>query len=316
MDLSATRVVDPILTNVARGYKNAMFVFAYIFPIVSVMARGGKVIAFGAEHFVQRNIERAPGAETQRLEIGYKGDPYALVQRALEGVVPKERVEEAQNVPGINLQRMTTNRTMDNVMLQIEIASADIALDSGQYSAEHTAALAGAAQWSHDDSNPAKAINDRKEQIANAIGMRPNTMVVSPDVHDALVNHPDVIDRVKHVTGLKQVQVGVDELANYFMVQHYVVGYSRKGDADGFTPVWGNGKVWLGYTAVSSLAGAEGDMGEPSFGYCYRLDGYPIVEETYWEKRSKSWVIPVTCEDEPVIAGKDAGYLLTDVVEV
>ena len=149
--------------------------------------------------------------------------------------------------------------------------------------------------------------------VAGGIGLRPNTLVVGPKVHDALMHHPDVVDRVKHVTGLKQPQIGIDELGNYFGVQQYAVGYARAGTPGHFEALWGNHAV-LAYTAMSSLAAAEGDMGEPGFGYTYRLNNYPIVEAPHFDKSTRSWLYPVTCEDTSVIAGKEAGYLFSNVV--
>jgi len=114
-NLATTRVIDPIITTVARGYRNAMFAWPLLFPIATVQQRGGKILAFGTEDFVKRDLERAPGARRERLNVGYKGEDYALTQRALDGVLPKERLEEAEAVPGIALGRLTARKTMSSV---------------------------------------------------------------------------------------------------------------------------------------------------------------------------------------------------------
>ena len=312
-NLAITRVVDPILTTLARGYRHAQFAFQTLFPIVPVTARGGKIIQFGDEDFAKRNIIRAPGGRRQRLDIGYAGKDYALEQRALDGVLPRERLQEAAAVPGIQLGRVTVNKTMSSVFLQIEVAAAGLATTQGNYSATHTTALAGNSQWDNAASKPAKAVKAVFETIAGKVGMHPNTLIVGPEVHLALQENPDVLDRVKHVTGLDNPQVDEMALANYFGVAHYAVGRARSGAAGDFTSLWGKNAV-LAYVATSSLADAEMDMGEPSFGYCYRLENYPMVEEPWFDRSNDSWIYPVTCEDKPVIAGKDAGYLFRTVV--
>lgn len=315
-NLATTRVIDPIITTVARGYRNAMFAWPLLFPIATVQQRGGKILAFGTEDFVKRDLERAPGARRERLNVGYKGEDYALTQRALDGVLPKERLEEAEAVPGIALGRLTARKTMSSVFLQIEVKAASLATTVGNYSADHKTALAGNAQWSHKDSMPAKAVETGKEQIADAIGLEPNVMIIGVDVYRALKNNPDVLDRIKHTTPLGEGTgslVTVPKLASYFDVERVMVARSRSGAAGDFKPLWGKNVV-LAYSNVGSLAEAEADMGEPSYGYCYRLMNYPIVEPAWLDKTCDSWLYPVTTEDTPVIAGKDAGFLFSNVV--
>jgi hypothetical protein len=75
-------------------------------------------------------------------------------------------------------------------------------------------------------------------------------------------------------------------------------------DAGVASDVWGNNVV-LAYTNLGS-ANAE----EPSFGYTYTLDGNPLVEQTYWDASTKSWVYPVNYERVPVLSGITSGYLI------
>ena len=317
MNLGATRVVDPVQTTVARSYRNAMFAWMVLFPIARVGLRAGKVITFGAEDFLKLNLERAPGANRVRLNVGYSSGDYAIIQRALDGVLPIERMQEAAAGPGVNLGRRTVRQTMNSAFLQIEVKAAALATTTGNYSGTHSATLAGASQWSHADSKPAAAVETAKEVIATSIGMDPNTLVVGPAVHRALVNNPDVVDRVKHTRGPGErgnaAVISREVLASYFGVDNYMVAGARSGNVGAFAPLWGKNAV-LAYSAMSTLSEAEGDAGDPSFGYTYRLEGYPMVEAAWYDKLCDSWIYPVTVEDEPVIAGKDAGYLFAAAV--
>ena len=315
--LGQARVVDPVLSTVARSYRNGMFASMYLFPIAPVIQRGGKIITFGAEDFLQLNLERAPGANRERLNVGYSGDDYVLVQRALDGKVTIEQMQEANVVPGINLQRRAVRQTMNVVFLQIEVKAAALATTAASYSATHRATLAGANQWDHADSKPAARVEAAKEVIATSIGMDPNMLTVGPAVHRALRNNPDVVDRIKHThaPGDRGNAPIVDNaaLASYFGVEHYMVARARTGKPGAFNPLWGKNAV-LTYSGVSTLDAAEGDAGEPSFGYTYRLMDYPMVEPGWYDKLCDSWIFPVTTEDTPVIAGKDAGYLFSAAV--
>ena len=311
--LGATRVVDPVLTNVARGYRHAMHAFSHLFPFVMVGQRAGRIVEFGAEDFAEFDLYRAPGAARQRLNVGHDSDPYALRQRAVDGVLPFERMQEANAVPGINLGRRTSAQSLAFASLQVELQASGMATSAANYSADNTSALAGAARWNHGDSRPSAAVKKAKERIRVGVGMEPNVLVIGVEVFDALQENADVIDRIKHTRGPSDDPITEALLAGYFGVDKVVVGRARKGKPGAFEAVWGKNAI-LAYVGVSSMDAAEADMGAPSFGYTYRLEGYPMVGEPWQDRTCDSWISPVTVEDEPVIAGADAGYLFRTVV--
>ena len=306
------RVVDPILSTVARGYKNEELIWPHLFPVVPVMARAGKVIVFNADDFTKYTTERAPGANRERAEFGYGSQNYACVQRALDGVIPKETVEEAAAVPGINMQQATVQKTMAVIDLQVEVAAANLATTSGNYSATHHTALAGNARWDHADSTPNKAVETARQKIRRAIGKKPNVLVLGDAVFGALCNHKDVIDRVRYTERLGdggEPTINEMKLASYFEVDKVIVGAAMTGEPGEFVDAWGKNAI-LAFSDVTPLA----SMGSPSFGYTYRLNGYPVARPGWFNQDNDSWIFAVTTEDTPVIAGKDGGYLFSSVV--
>ena len=88
MNINQARIIDPVLTEVTQGYRHPERIGHVLFPRVPVFARGGQIIEFGKESFRRYNTRRAPGTNTKRLEFGYQGKPFVLVQDALEGMVP------------------------------------------------------------------------------------------------------------------------------------------------------------------------------------------------------------------------------------
>ena len=306
------RVVDPVMTEVARGYRNEDLAAHHLFPIVLVGARGGNIIEFGAEDFAEVDLVRAPGGNRRVRESGYTANTYALEQRALDGKVSLEQLQEAMAGAMIDMASIEVQRTMNSLMLQVEIAGAELATTAANYDAANTSALAGNSRWDHADSKPAKAVQSKKEAIRRGVGKTPNVLVVGPPVHDALLNNPDVIDRIKasqNVGPGGTPTVNDMTLAAYFDVERYVVAGARKGEPGAFEPVWGK-NVIMAFSEVTSLAA----MGSPSFGYTYRLRNYPIVSEAWFDKECDSYRYPVTTQDTPVIAGKAAGYLFRTVV--
>ena len=307
---SGARIVDAPITTAARGYKNPMAAWPFLFPAVEVGARGGQIVTFRAEDFLKYEIRRAPGAQIARLDVGYDGSPFTLVQRALEVPVPIEVMEDARAEPSIELGTVAAVRGRRTVDFQIELEAARLATADASYDAANIITLSDESQWTHASSTPQKEVQDAKAMIRQGIGLNPNTLVVGAEVHDALRSNADVIDRVKHTMAPERVEaVTMATLAAYFGVEHYVVGECMQGEPGSFTHVWGKFAI-LAYTEVTDLA----SMGSPTFGYTYRLSGYPVVEQPYYDERTRTWVYPYITQDTPVVAGKPAGVLFKAVV--
>ncbi len=307
MTLSQARVVDPILTTVAQGYQNNELVAQYLFPVVPVEQRAGKIIQFGREDFRLYNTGRSPGANTKRVQYGYLGNPYALTDHSLEGAVPFEIMQEANSVPGIDLGRVAVGKTQNTILLKSEYDAAAIALNAANYQAANKTTLAGASQWSDysGTSAPSKDIETAKEAIRAATGKRPNMVLLSPKAFNALKQHPAIIDRLKY-TGRDSVTT--DMLATLWGVKEVRVGDAIYEDAAGaLNDVWGK-HVVVAYTELGSMA----DAGLPSYGYTYRLRNYPMVETPYMDRNAKLWAYPVNDARAPVMAASGAGYLITN----
>lgn len=309
MSPAQARVIDPVLTNVAQGYRNAAMVGNALFPYVPVPARGGKIVSFGREDFRLYATGRAPGTNTKRVTFGHSSGSYALESHSLEGVVPFELMDEAERVPGIDLGRGAVRKVQDIVSLRLEKAQADLATTAANYGASNKVTLSGTSQWSDYGavSKPVSDIEAAKDAVRSQIGRRANTVVMGAAVWAKLKEHPLVVDRIKY-TGRDSATPEL--LAKLFDVDRVLVGDALyENDAGAMADVWGKFVV-VAYTEVGGLA----DQGLPTYGYTYRLGGYPIVEEPYQDRNAKSWVYPVTDEVSPVIAGASAGYLISAAV--
>lgn len=309
MTPSQARVLDPILTTLAQGYQNAEFVGSALFPRVPVAARGGKIIAFGKESFQAYDTARAPGAPVKRINLGYSSASYALLDHSLAASVPVELIEEAQAVPGINLASAAVRTVQDALALRLEVEQATLATTAGNYGAGNKATLSGTSQWSDFGtvSDPINDVEAAKEAIRVKVGKRPNVVVMGAAVLAKLKMHPKVLDRIKY-TGRDVATL--DLLASLFGVQKVLVGDAVAAtDAGVFSDVWGKSVV-VAYTELGSLA----DMGRPSFGYTYQLGGYPMVSPARYEGDIRSWLYDVSDAVKPVIAGADAGYLISAAV--
>lgn len=310
INLTAARVVDPVLSTVAQGYQNSEMVASALFPTVPVDLRAGNIITFGKEAFMLYGSQRAPGENTKRVQFGYAGSPFALVDYSLEGLLPIENLQESQNSISVDKSALALNSVLSIMALRLEKQSADLARNAATYQAANKKTLTGTGQWSDYTgvSNPPKDIEAAKEAVRAAIGKRANTIVMGALVLASLRQHPIIVDRLKY-TGR---DIATPEmLANLFGVDRVIVGDAIYSNDAGtaFTDVWGKDVV-VAYTNTAGVL----DMGAPSYGYTYQLNGYPMVEEPYYDRNAKSWLYPVTRAEAPVLASPLAGYLLTNAV--
>jgi len=306
---SQARVIDPVLSEIAQGYKNAAMVGLNLFPPVPVAQRGGSIISFSKEDFALYNTGRSPGAATKRVQFGYVSGKYALDQHALEAVAPWELQQEASAVAKINIASIAVRKTQNIIALRLEKAQADLATTAASYGAANKITLSGTSQWSDFTgvSSPSKDIETAKEAIRSQTGKAGNLVVISAMVMAKLRQHPLIIDRIKY-TGRDTVTP--DLLAALWGVDQVVVGGAVYTDnAGAINDVWGKFVV-VAYAQTGSVA----DLGEPTYGYTYRLDGAPYVEQGYQDRNAKSDIYPVTDEVSPVLTAALSGYLISAAI--
>lgn len=300
------RVVDPILTAVARGYRSPKAAVANVlFPIVTVGQRAGRILSFGPDDFKLISTKRAPGSNTKRVQFGYASDPFALVDHRLEGAVPVELDEEARAVPGIDLSSNAVRRVQNVLALEREHMAATLARDASKYDAANKETLSGTSQWSHASSDPFTDIMDAKEVIRSKTGERPNVLAVGPKGLTALRTHPKVLDRLS--TAADRPPATLQQLQALFELQQIVEGEAVYHDGTQFQDVWGKDAI-LAFTTPASMQ----EMGSPNYGYTYQLAGRPQVEEGYFDENTNTWYYPTSDAYQPVFAGPAAGFLFKD----
>lgn len=309
MNSRQAQVIDPILSTQARGYTNQDFIGHLILPFADIPNRSMKVIRFGKDSFRRyMDTRRAPGSQTKRLQFGYASDPVALKQEALEALVPDEISADAQRVPGIDLASVSINAVQDVIALGREVEIASLVRNPANYDVNHKVALAGSDKWSHPDSDPAADVSEGREAVRRSIGRYPNKMAIGPDVFSALSKHPKIVERFKYTSSESITAV---MLAKYFNLDEVVVGKAvalaeSAPDTALADDIWANDATLFFSTGSNFLV--------PAFGYTYRLAGYPLVEQPYYERPNKSWVYPVTEEFRPYLVGAEGGFLFQGAV--
>lgn len=301
--LEKTRIVDPILTNVAIGYKNAEYIGENLFPVVPVDKEQGKIPKWGAEAFRIYNTRRSIRSKTNRIEMDATTVPYSLEEEALEAPIDDRELEEAAEV--LKLEMSRTKMLTDNIRLKMEKDQADAAQNPANYSAGHVEALSGTDVFTDPASKPIDVIGDGRATVRSKIGLYPNVLEIGAAVYEVLKNHPTIIDKIKYS------QKGIataDILAEIFDVKKVVVGKAVYADRDGtMKDVWGKNLV-LAYVPESSA-----DIWVPSYGYTMRKKGRPQTSK-YRDETVKSNIIHVADVYGVELTAKDAGFLITGAV--
>lgn len=307
MNAPQTRVVDPILTQHARGYTNAEMVGSALFPAVPMPTRAAKRIEFGRDSFKRRRTRRAPGGVIAALEFGYEGKAVNLHQEALSAVTPIEFQQEAGAVPGIDLQQVGVDTVLAVIALEKEIQQAEVARNAASYAATNKAALVGDNKWSDPDSDPKSQVFDAKESIRKRIGRRPNTLVLAGGLTSALGKHPLI---TAHFRPTNAAAISLAMLASYFDVENVVSGDAIYDQADGTTvDVWGGDAILAWVPPVG-----QRQMPLPSYGYTYQLLNHPLVEQARWDGDIRSWKNDVLDEFSAELVGADAGFLFQNAL--
>lgn len=308
MTVAQGRVIDPVLSTVAQGFKHADRVGMTLFPAIDVNERGGTTLEFGRESFRLYTVRRAPGASTAKVPFGYAGKPFSLVQDALNSSIPRELLGDAAKVPGIDLGKRSTRSVMFSLTLSLEAEQAALATDANNYNNDRKITLAGSDIWDDPASDPLKHIDDAKEAVRNSAGIEPNRMVIPNKAFKALRRNNKIAEKFKYTSA---DSITTEMLAAYFDLDMLSVAKAKfldgTGENEKFKDVWGNSAV------LAYVPPAPEGFEEPSFGYTYTLKGHPFVEQPFWDNDVKSWVYGVTYERVPLLTGIASGFLFQNV---
>ncbi|MZH97295.1 hypothetical protein [Dickeya dianthicola] len=307
--LRGKRIVDPVLTSVARGYRNAAFIGENLFPVVLAEKEGIIVPLFGKGAFVEYDTERAIGAESNVL-LREKSSSMDIVLNEHDLAAPVDYREQAESL--FNEETKAARRATNGIDLKRELYAARLAQDPKIYLDKSKKSLAAAERWAGGKGQPVTLIEEGIEAVRNAMGVRPNVMTLGASVMAALRYHPAI-----------QAQIGTNErkriteeiLADIFNIPKVLVGGAVSSPAVGKdqSDIWGD-SLMLHYVAPVTAGAESADENEPSFGYTFRRRGMPVVDK-YPGAGGKVNYCRYTDIYKVAVVGGDAGYLLTNILK-
>ncbi|EAV2732816.1 hypothetical protein A6548_003681 [Salmonella enterica subsp. enterica serovar Apapa] len=313
--LKGKRVVDPVLTSIARGYKNAAFVGENIFPIVPTDKEGVTVPTFGKSAFVEYDTERAVGANSNIL-VREKTGKLDLVLNEHDLAAPVDYREQAESM--FNEEAKAIRRVTNGVNLRRELYAARLAQDPKVYAKENVRALAAAERWAGGKGDPIGVIEAGIEAVRNKTGLRPNLMTMGASVMALLKFHPAI---QAAIGANERKRITLEILKDLFQVEDVVVGEpvsmaSMKDAQDkDKTPsdIWAD-NLMLHYVGKPQAGTDSADENEPSFGYTLRRKGMPVADK-YPGEGGKVNYCRYTDIYKVAVVGGDAGYLISNIVK-
>jgi len=307
LNLDQARVVEPILTEIVRGFSQNNMIRQVLFPDVPVRTRKGKVIKFGKEGFVPENTSRAPGGKVNYVTVGFDGDEYNLLNDGLGWKLPMEDVDEAREVPHIDLITEAMQVVTMKTDLGEELRASQLATTIANYAAGNAITPTSTDKWDQSTANVLDQIRLGKEQIRAGIGRKPNTMVLGPKAFDILQENQGIRDQFKYTSSKS---ITLDMVAEYFQIEKVVIGEAVQYDptSDDFLDVW-NSDCLLAYV------NREGKSRRlPSYGYTYRHKDSPAAGPQRWDADERSWKGDLYWEQRALLTSDRAGFLIKSVI--
>ena len=232
--ISDVQAVDPILTNMLVSYTQSddRFIAGRLFPSVQVDKDSGTYYIVDKKYFFFNDLEnRAPGDDFANLDFGLSTATYTTLQWAAQGKIPDE--VRANNQVPMSLEQVSLRRIASASMIRKEVSFGTDFFATSVWATDATP-----TDWDdYTSSDPVADVLTATRTISNSTGFTANTMALGLIVHNALVNHPDILDRIKYTTTALMGTVEA-ALAAVFGVQNYWVGrasYSNTNESAAFS---------------------------------------------------------------------------------
>lgn len=266
--------INAALTTVSLAYMQSAtnFIAGQVFPIVPVQKQSDLIWDFDPAQF-NRNLlrKRAPSTEAAIAGMQASTRPYYAHVWALGNDIADQTRANADSA--WNLDRQATEFLTNSALISRELNFIDTFLKAGVWGTDWTGVAATPStnqflQWNNPASTPIEDIRTAARLIQRRTGFRPNKLVLGRKTFDVLVDHPDIVDRVKYgQTPNGAALVNMQALAALFEVDRILVANAVENVGGTTDFVFDNGAL-----LVYSPDNAAPQM--PAAGLTYSWTGY------------------------------------------
>lgn len=268
--------VNRPLTNISIAYIQSQdqFIADRVFPNIPVSKQSDRYFVYEREDWFREEAqERAPGTETAGGGWRIDNTPtyYARVYGVHKDV--DDQIRANADEP-LDMDRDATLWITQQLLLKRERIWAASYFRTTVWGTD-LVGVPGApgvgqfTQWDQANSTPIEDVTNAAVAIAELTGFRPNVLVLSPFVFNALRNHPDVLDRIKYT---QRGVVTTELLAGLFDVDRVLVPWGVVNTAP--EGVQGNFAFVFGKSALLVYANPNPGILQPSGGYIFSWTGY------------------------------------------
>jgi len=294
---------NSVLSGVSVMYKNDSYIADQVLPVVPVKKESDLYYTYTRNWRLPVAL-RAAGAEAAEVEWNVGSDTYSCIEYALKDLLP-DRVRNNADKP-LSMDADTTENLTDLIQLGREKRVADVVFTSGNHGS--TSALSGTNQWDdYAGSDPIGDVRTAMNTVHAASGKLPNTMVMGREVFIKLLDHPDVLERIKYT---QKGKITSQILASLFEVDKILVGNALY-DSSTVDASESLGYIW-GKNVALIYAQQSPGLKKVSYGYQFQSRGFRTKK---WreEGRDGDFFESGEIRDEKIVA-TSCGYLYTTVV--
>jgi hypothetical protein len=297
--------VNPLLSNLAEDYSKKAregLIGQILYPRVTVGKPSGEYAVYDKASAYKVPDVTMAGERSQAHEFNTTGakKPYAATPYALKSFINKDDLEFMEG-PFKLWEKQKTEMIVGKLELAQEKRIADKVLSlPGRTTALTGTGAAATNKWSGGGGNPFDAIKTATGQLF----YRPNLMVLTEAVYDALEFHPKLLEKLGEANMIKKVSE--ETLAKLFRIDRVMIAKGRadfgKEKADrSATPtgIWGDCVV-LAYTSNV--------WDEPCAGKTLCVK--------YAEADNQGWVVRTWDEDDGGILGGQYVQVAHNVCEL
>lgn len=272
--------VNTLLTNVSIAYMQSQteFVADRAFPVVPVEKQSDLYPEFDRADQNRNSMQkRAPATESAGDGFRVSNNPYYCDVFALHKDIDDQTRRNADSV--WDLDAAATRFLEGKALIKREVDFATDFMTTGVWTGLVTgvAAAPGAnqvLQWNDGDSSPIENIRAQRTAVKLLTGYRPNKLVIGEYAYNQLLDHPDIIDRIKGGSNSGAPAIVQQNLLasllelDEILVMGAVYNTAKEGQTMSNAVIGGGKSALLLYTPSAP------SLMTPSAGYTFAWRGY------------------------------------------
>jgi hypothetical protein len=292
------------LTIVSTALKNqeAQFVADKIFPNIPVDDPTGFYNKMGRRSFLQTRAEkRAPRTETPGTDWTFTRSTYASEVWGLHHDI--EDMERAANDnENWALDKIGTELITTQMLIRRELEWMDTYFKIGVWSENMTGVTAAPAanqflRLDQAGSSPMNLFRKAKRRFNLRTGWMPNTLAIGPEAWDIMIDHPEIVDRVKNTQPgflTEQLVAQAIGIKNIRVMEAVIATDDTDEDVTGAQeyPIT---RYLAGKDALLCYAAPRPSKQAPSAGYTFSWKGY-LGANAFGGRIRKFRIEPIRCD--------------------